>query len=84
MKRVNELAFSAWCKAQYAKQKVKDYLTSEEGGTESIIIAVVLVVLVLALAFAFKDQIWKWFNDLTSQAKTDGFDANGATSSKAT
>lgn len=77
MKRVNELAFSAWCKAQYAKQKVKDYFTSEEGGTESIIIAVVLVVLVLALAIAFRKQIWQWFNNLTDQANTDGFGGTG-------
>lgn len=65
---MKDLAFKAWCKAQYAKQRAKDMFTSEEGGADTVIIAIIIVVVVLGLAVVFREQIWGWFNSLTSDA----------------
>ena len=67
---MKDLAFKAWCKAQYAKQRAKDMFTSDEGGADTIIIAIIIIVVVLGLAVVFRNQIWRWFNNLTSDASS--------------
>ncbi|MGN1120289.1 MAG: hypothetical protein ACI4Q4_08010 [Oscillospiraceae bacterium] len=64
---MKDMMFKAWVKAQMAKQSAKDFFTSEEGGADSIIIAVVIIIAVIALGVLFREQIFGWFNSLTGK-----------------
>ncbi len=76
---MKDMMFKAWVKAQMAKQSIKDYFTSEEGGADSIIIAVVIIIAVIALGILFRKQIFGWFNNLsnTVDSQVGGIGATG-------
>lgn len=72
---MKDLMFRSWVKAQIVKQNVKnkahdikEHLLSEEGGADTIIIAVIIILVVLVLGFVFKDYIVEWFDTLIGQA----------------
>lgn len=65
---MKDLAFKMWCKAQFAKQQIKERFTSEEGGADGIIIAIIIIIIVVALGIVFRDQIGQWFTDLATSA----------------
>ena len=74
---MNDLMFKSWVKAQMFKQSVKDkahaakeYLQTEKGGADTIIIAVIIILVVVVVGFVFKDWIFSWFSGLTSQVDT--------------
>jgi len=70
---MSDLMFNAWVRTQLLKQSaknkaesVKNYLLTEKGGADTIIIAVIIILVVVVLGFVFKDYIISWFNGLTS------------------
>lgn len=72
---MKNLMFRSWVKAQIVKQNVKnkahdvkEHLLSEEGGADTIIIAVIIILVVLVLGFVFKDYIVGWFDTLIGEA----------------
>ena len=80
---MNDLMFKSWVKAQMFKQSVKDkahaakeYLLTEKGGADTIIIAVIIILVVVVLGFVFKDWIIEWFNGLTSDVSSEMKDGN--------
>ncbi len=72
---MKDLAFRMWCKAQFAKQQIKERFTSEDGGADGIIIAIIIIIIVVALGIVFRDQIGKWFSDLAGAANDQIGDA---------
>lgn len=75
---MNDLMFKSWVKVQMFKQSVKDkahaakeYLLTEKGGADTIIIAVIIILIVVVLGFVFKDYIIEWFNKLTGDVSTE-------------
>ena len=74
---MNKIMFNAWVKAQMAKQSVKDYMKSEKGGADTIIIAVMIILVVVALAVIFRKQITGWFNDIMGKTSEEMSDFMG-------
>lgn len=75
---MKDLTFRMWCKAQFAKQQVKERFTSEDGGADGIIIAIIIIIIVVALGIVFREQIGKWFNTLAEGANNEINQANSA------
>lgn len=66
---MENLMFKSWVKVQLFKQSVKnkahdakEYLLTEKGGADTIIIAVIIILVVVVLGFIFKDWIIEWFS----------------------
>lgn len=75
---MSDLMFNAWVKTQLLKQSaknkaesVKNYLLTEKGGADTIIIAVIIILVVVVLGFVFKDYIIGWFNQLIGAADNE-------------
>lgn len=81
---MKDIAFKMWCKAQLAKQQIKDRFISEEGGADGIIIAIIIIIIVVALGIVFRDQIGNWFNTLAQGANTEITNAASASYSTVT
>lgn len=74
--------FTAWAKAQYAKQAAKDAMSAklasakrafceEDGGSEGIIIAIILIIIAVSLAIIFRNEIGTFVNKLFNQVDSE-------------
>ncbi len=65
MKRV---MFKAWSSARtakrFAKEGVKKFLKSEDGGVRGFVIAATIVIIIGLLVFMFREQITNWLYDV--------------------
>lgn len=67
-----------WIRAQIAKtaakakaEALRGELLSEEGGADSIIIAIVIIVIVVSLGIIFREQIGQWVTSLFQQGSDE-------------
>lgn len=71
---MQDVMFKCWAKAQIAKQQakqnIKSFFSGENGGADSLVIAIVLIVIVIAVGAIFREQIKSFVENLFGAAES--------------